>query len=123
MRGSRWVACLFSSTLFLVGCADDEVGGLLALPVPDTMKDSRDGRAVATLARDGKWLAQTPQMFRLALLQRALAHAGAEVTDEASAIERLGHHPKLVRGDLRNLKVTWPEDFELAAALMPLPAA
>ncbi|MBL8361692.1 MAG: 2-C-methyl-D-erythritol 4-phosphate cytidylyltransferase [Rubrivivax sp.] len=104
-------------------CEDDEVGGLLALPVPDTMKDSRDGRAVATLQRDGKWLAQTPQMFRLALLQRALVQADADITDEASAIERLGHHPKLVRGDLRNLKVTWPEDFELAAALLPRPAA
>ncbi len=99
-------------------CADDEVGGLLALPVADTLKDSAEGRSVATSSREGKWLAQTPQMFRLALLQRALARAGANVTDEASAIEQLGHRPLLVRGDIRNLKVTWPEDLSLAQDLL-----
>lgn len=99
-------------------CADDEVGGLLALPLADTLKDSRDGRSSNTLPRDGKWLAQTPQMFRLGLLERALAHAGADVTDEASAVEQLGHQPLLVRGELENLKLTWPADFDLARRLL-----
>lgn len=95
-------------------CRDDEVGGLLALPVADTLKQELDGRAVATVPRAGKWAAQTPQMFRLGLLRPALVCAGEAVTDEASAVEALGHAPKLVRGDALNLKVTWPEDFRLA---------
>ena len=99
-------------------CGDDEVGGLLALPLADTLKQSDDGRSVATLDRHGKWLAQTPQMFRLTLLQRALAHAGDDVTDEASAVEALGHAPKLVPGDAENFKLTWPGDFELARRLL-----
>ena len=99
-------------------CADDEVGGLLALPLADTLKQSAHGRSVATLDRQEKWLAQTPQMFRLALLQRALAHAGEAVTDEASAVETLGHAPRLVPGDAENFKLTWPGDFDLARRLM-----
>lgn len=99
-------------------CADDEVGGLLALPLADTLKQEEGGRCVATVPRAGKWAAQTPQMFRLGLLRPALAHAGAAVTDEASAIEALGHAPKLVRGDAFNFKVTWPEDFALAQRLL-----
>lgn len=103
-------------------CADDEVGGLLALPLADTLKQEEGGRCVATVPRAGKWAAQTPQMFRLGLLRPALAHAGAAVTDEASAIEALGHAPRLVRGDAFNFKVTWPEDFELARRLLGGPA-
>ena len=99
-------------------CGDDEVGGLLALPVPDTMKDSRDGRAVATLARDGKWLAQTPQMFRIGALRDALQRGGTAVTDDASAIEAQGQRPLLVEGDAANLKVTWPSDFMLAERVL-----
>jgi 2-C-methyl-D-erythritol 4-phosphate cytidylyltransferase len=99
-------------------CQDDEVGGLLALPVSDTLKDERDGRVAATVDRRGKWGAQTPQMFRLGLLKPALAAAGAAVTDDASAVEALGHAPRLVMGDPRNLKVTWPEDFRIAEALL-----
>lgn len=99
-------------------CADDEVGGLLALPIADTLKQEEGGRSVATVPRAGKWAAQTPQMFRLGLLRPALAHAGAAVTDEASAIEALGHAPRLVRGDAFNFKVTWPEDFALAQQLL-----
>ncbi len=72
----------------------------------------------ATVDRAGKWAAQTPQMFRLGLLAPALAQAGDGVTDEASAIEALGHAPRLVRGDWENLKVTWPEDFALAERLL-----
>jgi 2-C-methyl-D-erythritol 4-phosphate cytidylyltransferase len=102
----------------LDACRDDEVGGLLALPVADTLKQELDGRVRATVDRAHKWAAQTPQMFRLGLLQPALAGAGPAVTDEASAVEALGHAPRLVRGDLENLKVTWPEDFALAERLL-----
>ncbi len=99
-------------------CLDDPVGGLLALPVADTLKQETDGRVAATVDRQGKWAAQTPQMFRLKALSDALDHAGAAVTDEASAIEAVGLAPRLVRGDLTNFKVTWPEDFLLAERLL-----
>ncbi len=99
-------------------CFDDPVGGLLALPVADTLKQEEEGRVAATVDRRGKWAAQTPQMFRLGELSRALASAGAAVTDEASAIESVGRAPRLVRGDLINFKVTWPEDFSLAERLL-----
>jgi 2-C-methyl-D-erythritol 4-phosphate cytidylyltransferase len=100
-------------------CVDDAVGGLLALPLPDTLKQAGDAnRVVSTLDRSGKWLAQTPQMFRLGLLGEALARSGAAVTDEASAIEALGHAPLLVQGDPDNFKLTWPADFALAERLL-----
>lgn len=100
-------------------CLDDEVGGLLALPLADTLKaQGRDTRVAATVDRTGKWAAQTPQMFRLGLLAPALAHAGPGVTDESSAVEALGHEPKLVRGDWENFKLTWPGDFALAERLL-----
>jgi 2-C-methyl-D-erythritol 4-phosphate cytidylyltransferase len=99
-------------------CEDDEVGGLLALPVADTLKQELQGRAAATVDRAHKWAAQTPQMFRLGLLKPALAQAGASVTDEASAVEALGHAPKLVRGEFENFKLTWAPDFELAERLL-----
>ncbi len=99
-------------------CWDDPVGGLLALPLADTLKQERSGRVAATLAREGKWAAQTPQMFRLGLLQEALAKAGPAVTDEAGAVEALGHAPALVAGELENFKLTYPGDFELAQRLL-----
>jgi 2-C-methyl-D-erythritol 4-phosphate cytidylyltransferase len=99
-------------------CAADAVGGLLALPLADTLKQARDGRVVQTLARGDKWLAQTPQMFRLGLLQQALQRCGAGVTDEASAIEAIGHAPLLVRGELENFKLTWPAELALAERLL-----
>ncbi|WP_119154276.1 2-C-methyl-D-erythritol 4-phosphate cytidylyltransferase [Caldimonas tepidiphila] len=99
-------------------CADDEVGGLLALPLADTLKHSEDGRVAATVDRTAKWAAQTPQMFRLGLLRPALAAAGGGVTDESSAVEALGHRPKLVAGDFENFKLTWPGDFALAERLL-----
>jgi 2-C-methyl-D-erythritol 4-phosphate cytidylyltransferase len=99
-------------------CAEDEVGGLLALPLADTLKDEQGGRVAATLPRAGKWAAQTPQMFRLGLLAPALAFAGEQVTDEASAVGALGHAPRLVRGEFENFKVTWPGDFALAERLL-----
>jgi len=99
--------------------ADDAVGGLLALPVADTVKrEEGSARVEQTIPRDRLWLAQTPQMFRLALLQRALAQAGAQVTDEASAVEALGLRPLLVPGAWENLKITWPADFALAERLL-----
>jgi 2-C-methyl-D-erythritol 4-phosphate cytidylyltransferase len=100
-------------------CRDDAVGGLLALPVADTLKQATsDGRVAATLPRSDKWAAQTPQMFRLGALGEALQAAGSAVTDEASALEHQGLAPKLVAGDPANLKVTWPGDFAVAEALL-----
>ena len=105
-------------------CQDDEVGGLLALPLADTLKqavaegEGMAARAGTTVDRSGKWVAQTPQMFRLGLLLPALRGAGPGVTDEASAVEALGHQPRLVTGDYQNLKVTWPADFALAERLL-----
>lgn len=99
-------------------CASDAVGGLLAIPVTDTLKRETEGRVVATLPRAGIWQAQTPQMFRLGPLADALARAGANVTDEASAIEAIGLAPRLVPGSPENLKVTRPEDFALAEAIL-----
>lgn len=99
-------------------CRDDPVGGLLALPLADTLKQARGDRVAATVPRNDKWLAQTPQMFRLRPLQQALQAAGDSVTDEASAIEAAGGAPRLVPGDQENLKLTWPADFALAARLL-----
>ncbi len=103
-------------------CRDDEVGGLLALPLPDTLKSEVDGRVAATVPREHKWLAQTPQMFRLKDLHDALAAVAdtgfAGITDEASAMERLGLRPCLVQGSAQNFKVTYPADFALAEAIL-----
>ena len=98
--------------------ADDPVGGLLAVPLADTLKRADDEQRVArTEARDGLWQAQTPQMFRYGLLRRALAEHPAG-TDEASAIEALGLRPRLVRGDASNLKVTYAADLRLAEMIL-----
>lgn len=102
----------------LDACLLDEVGGLLALPLPDTLKAAAAGRVAATLPRVDKWLAQTPQMFRIGSLLEALELAGEAVTDESSAIEAMGLAPKLVSGSAQNFKVTYPEDFELAQAVL-----
>lgn len=103
-------------------CGDDPVGGLLAQPVADTLKRARLEQVETTVDRSMHWLAQTPQMFRIGLLRRALRQAaatpGAVVTDESSAIEALGLRPRLVRGSPLNLKVTYPEDFVLAEAVL-----
>jgi 2-C-methyl-D-erythritol 4-phosphate cytidylyltransferase len=94
---------------------DHEAGGLLALPVVDTVKRRSDG-GIATVARANLWLAQTPQMFTYALLCRALDAATdpAAITDDASAVEALGLAPRLVEGHPRNLKVTLPSDIRIA---------
>ncbi len=105
---------------------DDDVGGLLALPVADTIKrasrDASNRVGVAhTIDRSGLWLAQTPQMFRFSLLRDALAAArrnGLAITDEASAIEAAGRRPRLVEGAPRNFKVTTADDFAMMSALL-----
>jgi 2-C-methyl-D-erythritol 4-phosphate cytidylyltransferase len=111
----------------MAACQDDAVGGLLALPLADTLKAESNGRVGSTLDRAGKWLAQTPQMFRIGRLHAALqaaAEAGAQgqpaVTDESSAMEAAGHQPRLVPGSAQNFKVTWPEDFALAEAILAM---
>ena len=125
---AQWVDRLIDAS------AQDAVGGLLALPLADTLKAEFSGeferglagglaagpagRVFATIARRGKWAAQTPQMFRLGLLTAALRQATAAVTDEASAVEALGHAPLLVPGEFENFKVTWPGDFLLAQRLL-----
>ncbi len=99
--------------------AGDPVGGLLGVPLHDTVKRTDEaGRVVATVPRDNLWRAFTPQMFRLGVLRdalRAAIDAGVPVTDEASAIERAGHAPRLVEGHADNLKITRLGDLELAA--------
>ena len=110
-------------TRLIAACADDEVGGLLALPLADTLKQAgadvgAGARITHTIDRRSKWAAQTPQMFRLGLLRPALLQAGEDVTDEASAVEALGHSPRLVEGALENFKITWPADFALAERLL-----
>lgn len=101
----------------------DAVGGILATPVRDTLKRAEPGAAdvpgiAETVARDGLWQALTPQMFRLGVLKGALEQvlaSGVIVTDEAQAVELAGFTPKLVAGRTDNIKVTLPEDLELAA--------
>ena len=97
---------------------EDPVGGLLAVPVADTLKRAdASQRVAATASREGLWQAQTPQMFRFGLLRQALSGA-LSVTDEASAIEAAGYAPRLVRSDMTNLKVTFPADLTLAELIL-----
>ncbi|MCL4801681.1 MAG: 2-C-methyl-D-erythritol 4-phosphate cytidylyltransferase [Burkholderiales bacterium] len=112
--------CLDQATLarMIDALAGDEVGGILAVPVADTLKRAESGGRIArTEPRDGLWQAQTPQMFRHGVLMRALG-AAADVTDEAAAVEALGLRPRLVQGSARNFKVTYAEDVAAAAALL-----
>jgi len=98
----------------------DEVGGLLAVPVADTLKREDAGhRVLRTEGREHLWQAQTPQMFRYGLLLRAMQACDLNtITDEASAVEQLGLRPRLVLGSAANLKVTYAEDIELAAVIL-----
>lgn len=99
---------------------EDAVGGILAVPVADTLKRAAlEDRIAATEPRDGLWQAQTPQMFRRGELLSALASfMGPDITDEASAIEKQGLAPQLVMGSPWNLKVTYPQDLQLAALIL-----
>ncbi len=103
---------------FLDELEDEKIGGLLALPVADTLKLGNDNQRVErTVSREQLWRAQTPQMFRYALLCEALAKA-PNATDEAQAVESLGHQPRLVIGESVNLKVTYATDLQLAQSLL-----
>lgn len=116
--------CLSATDLdrMLNEVGDDAVGGLLAAPVVDTLKRADDsGRVSQTVPREHLWRALTPQMFRYAVLRRALESAqarGAAVTDEAQAVEALGLQPKLVAGDADNIKITLPEDLPRAERIL-----
>lgn len=104
-------------------CKEDAVGGLLACRVADTLKQATNGRSTTTIPRGDKWLAQTPQMFRLGLLERALDYAEKmqiEVTDEASAVEAIGEAPLLVESSADNFKLTYPDDFKRAEIILRL---
>jgi 2-C-methyl-D-erythritol 4-phosphate cytidylyltransferase len=136
--GSDWVLvhdaarCLITPALvdtLIDACLGHAVGGLLAQPLADTLKraegsaEAQPPSVAATVPRAGLWLAQTPQMFRLGPLSEALVAAQAQgqtLTDEASALESVGQAPRLVPGSAHNIKVTWPEDFALAEALLAL---
>ncbi|MGK5081187.1 2-C-methyl-D-erythritol 4-phosphate cytidylyltransferase [Janthinobacterium sp. HLX7-2] len=117
----------------ITGVGEHPAGGLLALPVVDTVKRAGQGAgsgnlSAQTVPRDGLWLAQTPQMFSYALLLRALAQAPdpQAITDDASAVEALGLAPRLIEGHPRNLKVTLPRDIHTAELYLanswPIPA-
>jgi len=113
--------CLVTSeqiNALIDACQNDGVGGLLAHKLADTLKVEMNGRVDQTVDRADKWLAQTPQMFRIGVLRKALEQVGSAVTDEASAMEAVGLHPLLVPGNAQNFKVTYPEDFALAAAIL-----
>lgn len=106
-------------TLLLENLQDSETGGILAVPVKDTMKRSNaNNKITETVARENLWHALTPQMFRFGLLKRSIESVldeGKIITDEASAVEMAGYQPILVEGHADNLKITQPEDLTLAA--------
>ena len=105
--------------LLLDSVENDAVGGLLALPVSDTLKlGGPQSRVEKTVSRENLWQAQTPQMFRFNLLKQALEASNGTPTDEAEAIEALGFKPKLVQGELRNLKITYQPDLDFLEALL-----
>ena len=97
-------------------------GAILACPVQDTLKRAAaDGHIAQTLNREGIWQAQTPQFFQFGVLRKALSEAlaaGERITDEASCIEWMGRHPRLVAGDALNFKITTAADLRIAAALL-----
>ena len=102
---------------------EDRVGGILALPVAETVKraardEAGTQRISGTEDRSELWLAQTPQMFRFGLLMEALKKAKDTVTDEAAAVEQMGLRPRLVTGSRDNLKVTFAEDLKIAEAIL-----
>ncbi|HXU92456.1 MAG TPA: 2-C-methyl-D-erythritol 4-phosphate cytidylyltransferase [Gallionella sp.] len=112
--------CLTQAHLskLIVELRDDAVGGILAVPMADTLKRADANHRIAyTEPREGLWQAQTPQMFRSGLLAQALQQCRT-VTDEASAIEALGLQPKLVASESTNFKVTYPQDLLLAELLL-----
>lgn len=98
-------------------CLQDDVGGILAAPVSDTIKKVSSDRVLGTLDRDQIWRALTPQMFKLGLLKQALTSAinnSVLITDEASAIENAGYNPIIVAGCEQNIKITYSSDLKIA---------
>ena len=106
---------------FLDEIGDDPVGGLLAIPLSDTLKSADENqRVAATIPRLNLWRAQTPQMFRYDLLRRGL-EAKHDATDEAQAVESIGYNaPRLVQGENLNIKVTFAEDLVLAEMILEM---
>ena len=104
---------------FLDEVGDDAVGGLLAIPVAETLKSADENlRVAATIPRLNLWRAQTPQMFRRDLLRRGLG-AKPDATDESQAVESIGYSaPRLVQGENSNIKVTFAEDLFLAEMIL-----
>src|SRR4029453_11603019 len=97
-------------------------GALVAIPVRDTIKNiTEDGRVIGTIPRQNLWMAQTPQTFRVPVIREAHARASAEkaaVTDDAALVEKIGGIVKVVLGNVRNFKITTPEDLRLAEAML-----
>jgi 2-C-methyl-D-erythritol 4-phosphate cytidylyltransferase len=115
-----------AASLACIEAAAAHGAALLAVPAPDTLKRVHDRTVTATVDRNGIWLAQTPQVIRRELLQRALAHAratGFEGTDDVSLVEHLGEPVVVVPGAVSNLKITHPDDLPLAAALLAAESA
>ena len=114
--------CLSAKDLgALLDAAGDVAGAILGLPMTDTIKQVRAGRVVATANRESLYRAVTPQAFQLGPLLAAIkaAHArGESPTDECAAMEAAGHHPLMVEGSASNIKITRPEDWALAAAIL-----
>jgi 2-C-methyl-D-erythritol 4-phosphate cytidylyltransferase len=110
--------CLTSADIHLLidVLRDDPVGGILALPSHDTLKQARGGVIEGSVDRRWVWRALTPQMFRYGMLRDALRRTAGDpaITDEASALELLGFSPKIVEGRPDNIKITRPEDLALA---------
>ena len=103
---------------FLDEVAEDPIGGLLAMPLADTLKNAEQTlRVASTVPREGLWRAQTPQMFRYDLLRRGLERK-PDATDESQAVESLGHAPRLVQGENTNIKVTFADDIALAEMIL-----
>lgn len=105
----------------LVATLKDADGALPALPVADSLRQGQDGRMAGVVERDGLWRAQTPQAFRRGVIEAAYAAWPADETptDEAVVVDRHGGRVVLVEGDPRLMKLTYPEDFAMAEALLP----
>ena len=113
--------CVWQSDIEKLLSEADADGGLLAVPVTDSVKRAEQERVAASEERQGLWRAQTPQLFELAALARCLRQAlddGVEVTDESRAMEHGGYRPRLVAGREDNIKVTWPEDLARAESIL-----
>jgi 2-C-methyl-D-erythritol 4-phosphate cytidylyltransferase len=98
----------------IAGVTEEDVGGILAVPVADTLKYGIGGAIVETVPREHMWQAQTPQMFRHGVLSEALVTLTPGITDEASAVEAIGLQPRLIESESSNLKVTYPFDMQIA---------